>query len=153
MLKKIFKTLLSVFLILTLSLLIYMRDFIFAKNIAVDTITKFEETFYTDDSLTAVSMISDSTHLSFILNDTEHNYYRDFVELFSRFEQGFEITGINSAYLYTEEKNQRFRYISIRLSKRALIDGKNRDYFDVNLIKVKSKWLIQRFYFPDFINY
>ncbi|HEY3490115.1 MAG TPA: hypothetical protein VGK27_08355 [Candidatus Deferrimicrobiaceae bacterium] len=145
--KKIIKTILGLILSMSLALLIVW--FWIPPWIAKGPIREFEKAC-TDNNIQAIraNILPTSPFLK-IFN--KHN--NQFIEEYNKFKPGFEIKETSWTFMRNDINEGSIIIINAYIIKEAKIDNRGREFDKVSIAYDNGRWKIERYYFPDFIDY
>lgn len=148
--KRISKSILAFASICLIALAVgYCWVAIYPRFIIKEPIERFENSFYSGHPENCFEVLVENSRYAEITK----RHMTDISDLFSRFEKGFEVSFARRFFITNPRAGEKSSIITAEISKIAKIDGKPRDYFQVDLVFVDGSWKIKSYYFPDFINY
>lgn len=121
------------------------------RAIANKTLTEFESAYYSQNIERVSEVTYKGTGFYESIMVTKKGL---FLTEFNKFKTGFKILKTRR---YTISSDSKIipgkRVILLQISKTAKIDGRDRNFDEVELVDDNGKWKVLKFFFPDYIDY
>lgn len=136
-----------IFFLFLISSGVYIHYIFSPEQNFINKITEFENACRKADKSKLYTLVSKKSSLF------EHIENVNEIKVqFEKFEMESEVINISFIPGYANEIDS-LDMIFGAIKKKAKIDGDYRYFLDITLVKENNKWVIQQYFFPDFLDY